>query len=487
MQVLPLSPLILPPLCGMPSITLRGRGHPNESSQMQIFSFKGSRLIFAPVRKAVHFVFGDSRFVWDAKKDANGMLHSESNGQFVRKGTEGVTQSYRTWTKERDTEGRKVANKEPANEKMKRLKAVKDIHSKGGYTRESLKKYKDVKRNPAQLISEFKPEELYVRSDARIEYPDEESAKDKPKYEWTIGGRKLDETEALQLETALTDIGANGGLSKDASDVKVRPDLFNGRGQIFSAKGVPAYSDPYTNYDRNKAKYERVNYWSDNYDKLLDKIEDGVKSGDDAAYLAYFMHRTRCRVGTSNSADGLGASQLKAEHVKLDGQKIICDFPAKNGQWHIEIDNDPILHSYISKRLAEADPKERLFKTSSDKEGKYLKRISDEVTGGKAESFGNHDFRRVGATTIVSDFLKGKQAEIDDAIKSKDDKRYNALMVEAINEAAKYLNDKPTTAFEHYIAPERLFKDKPELIDAYTRNFSKLGKSEGDEYDEIKK
>lgn len=450
---------------------------------MQKFSFNGKRFIF---RSIIKYAFGDSRYFVDNTIDRNGAVHSSENGQFVKKGTSGVSQSYKTYTNKKDNEGHRIPNKENASDKMSRLTGIKSIREKGGYTRDSLIKFKNVPRNNARTISEYPPELLYNRSDNAIKYESESAAEGKPKYEWTQGGRKLTEAEALDLEAAMSDIGAKDALTARAKSVKVRPDLYNGRGQIATGKGINSYCDPYSNYERNKLKYQRVNYWKDNYNKLLDKIDEGIKKGDNAAYLAYFMHRTRSRVGSSDSAQGLGASQLKAEHFKIDGKKIICDYRAKNGLWHIEIEDDPILREYLTKRLAEADPKEKIFKTSYEKESSYLKKISNEITGGKNPEFGNHDFRRVGATLAVADYMESREKDIKAALEKGDEKAYKSILVDAINNAAGVLNDKPSTALEHYISPDVLFKDKPEWIDGYIRTFSKLGKNEGKEYGEIK-
>lgn len=145
---------------------------------------------------------------------------------------------------------------------------------------------------------------------------------------------------------------------------------------------------------------------------------------------------------------------------------MICKFPAKNAWWILDI-KDKFLKNWISKKLKTAEAGKPLFGVSYDKLGDYLKTTSEKIGLKGDDVFKAHDFRRVTATQKASDYMDAKIKE-DKSILN-DDKKYQRACAEAINYAANALCDSSKVVFDKYIAPQVLFKQRPELADAYLR------------------
>lgn len=94
-----------------------------------------------------------------------------------------------------------------------------------------------------------------------------------------------------------------------------------------------------------------------------------------------------------------------------------------------------------------------------------------------------HDFRRVGATKIVDNALKSKEKQIREHSQSGNETEYNKILVDAVNQAAEYLNDKAVTALKAYIAPQVLDQFTPERIEKHLRWVSGIADDEDAKHD----
>ena len=85
-----------------------------------------------------------------------------------------------------------------------------------------------------------------------------------------------------------------------------------------------------------------------------------------------------------------------------------------------------------------------------------------------------HDFRRVVATQKARSYFENAIKE--DKTILEDEDKYSETMAKAINYAADALNDTAGVVFEKYIAPQILFKERPELADAYLKMNARKGR-----------
>ena len=325
---------------------------------------------------------------------------------------------------------------------------------------------------PYKNISQFPPEELYFRSNKpRREKPKE----GEPAYLWIRGGKELEPKEALRLEKALSEAGYTGALNPQYGEVKVRPDLCNGTGQVTQymtkENGVKGNYGPEFIAASNRAKFERVNKLYKVYDQIKDRIYDGVKKDDPNAWLAYFMLRTKVRIGSAGDPKGgRGASDLARGDVSLsnDGETFYLSFNAKSKQWWHVTAKDPILYDYLAKRKKDVQGsganKKPLFEVSYGKFRDYLKDISQDLTGDPEVYFKPHDFRRCGATRVAEETLAKSLQGVDPV---KDRKKWEDRIAKAAIAAAQHLNDTPNVAFSTYILPNILFRSSPKDMERY--------------------
>ena len=89
--------------------------------------------------------------------------------------------------------------------------------------------------------------------------------------------------------------------------------------------------------DRDKAKYDKAKKLASEIDKVKDKIVNDMQNKDAKlrriSTACYLIYRTAMRVGDEKDpeeADTVGATTLRKEHVKLNGDSIEFDFLGKD-------------------------------------------------------------------------------------------------------------------------------------------------------------
>jgi len=401
---------------------------------------------------------------WDESLHPRG-----EGGKFAEKGHSRVESTLHAYKKEGDN--KHAEGDEPKNRYMKTLTALKPTDLKA--VEEATKPFKKAKKIDADTISEVDPKTLIYRKERRYEG---ERKDGEPEYVWEYQGKALDDKRAMELEKAMSVLKFSNVLSAETSDVRVRSDFAVAEGQLATGtmpngkNGFISYS-PNTRYVREKAKHAKTERLLGNMPKFIKQVGEDIKAGKPEAVLTYFIHQTLARAGSKEQTDNdtYGASTLRPEHFKIDESgNLICKFPAKNAWWILDI-KDEFLKKWITKKLKTAEAGKPLFGVSYDKLGDYLKATSATVGLGD-DVFKAHDFRRVTATQKASDYM-------DAAIKRdksilKDEKKYQRTCAEAVNYAANALCDSSKVVFKNYIAPQVLFKHRPELADAYVRMFT---------------
>ena len=137
-----------------------------------------------------------------------------------------------------------------------------------------------------------------------------------------------------------------------------------------------------------------------------------------------------------------GLTTLQNEHVKIEGNKIILDFTAKEGiAAHYELE-DRVLATWLQERKNATIAGEMLFPdVSASKLNSYLK----ELAGGKKYTI--KDFRTYHGTKIAFEEIKQYSGY---AIPDKEKK----TIVKKISEkASNFLKNTPTMARNSYIDP----------------------------------
>ena len=195
--------------------------------------------------------------------------------------------------------------------------------------------------------------------------------------------------------------------------------------------------------DRDRAKYDKAKKLASEIDKIKDKIvkdmqnkDAGVRRISTACYLIY---RTAMRVGDEKDpeeADTVGATTLRKEHIKLNGDSIEFDFLGKDSvRWQETvpaIGHDKQLHDNLKELVSKKKDTDEIFDEITSRHVNVY--YSSVVKGLTAKVF-----RTFLASSVVSKYLR----ENGDVKKSTPaEKLYHAKLANL--EAATMCNHKRT-------------------------------------------
>ena len=117
----------------------------------------------------------------------------------------------------------------------------------------------------------------------------------------------------------------------------------------------PRYSAEHS-AKKNAEKFSRVKEFNKALPDIRKTIEADMKNGDEAASVLYVIDKTGFRPGGDSDTGGdvkaYGASTLKAEHVKVDGNSVSFSFTGKSGVTIEKTVEDAKLAKMIGKRAA---------------------------------------------------------------------------------------------------------------------------------------
>jgi DNA topoisomerase I len=195
-----------------------------------------------------------------------------------------------------------------------------------------------------------------------------------------------------------------------------------------------------------KEKFDRLKSFSADYPSLLQGMERDLAQDDPRAWLLHLENQTAIRVGSEKDfkakQKAYGLTTLLNEHVKLDGNKILLDFVAKEGKLaHYELE-DAGLAQWLSTRLARTQVGEQLF---GDVSATQLNRYLKELAGGKDYSI--KDFRTFHGTRIAFEELNPY------AGKPLTDKEKKKLVKDTCEKVSAFLHNTPIMARNSYIDP----------------------------------
>lgn len=196
--------------------------------------------------------------------------------------------------------------------------------------------------------------------------------------------------------------------------------------------------------DRDKAKYDKAIILSNKIIPVRKSIIADMKNKDvqirNIATVCYLIYRTAMRVGdekdSEDEADTVGATTLRAEHVKVSDTEIEFDFLGKDSvRWKetLEIKEDDVqFRDNLRVLLKSKNSKDGIFeKITSRDVNEYLSKIVKGVTA--------KVFRTYLGSNVVNEYLA---KHVDLRKKSDNTKLYHARLANL--KAAKMLNHKRT-------------------------------------------
>lgn len=196
--------------------------------------------------------------------------------------------------------------------------------------------------------------------------------------------------------------------------------------------------------ERDRAKYDKAVVLSDKISDVCKNIISDMKSKDkglrSVATVCYLIYRTAMRVGdekdSDDEADTVGATTLRAEHVKISDSKIEFDFLGKDSvRWKETLvvkGDDEQFRDNLQTLIKSKKSNEEIFKgIGSRNVNEYLSKIIKGVTA--------KVFRTYLGSNVVNDYLA---AHINVRNKSDNTKIYHVKIANL--KAAQMLNHKRT-------------------------------------------
>ncbi len=227
-----------------------------------------------------------------------------------------------------------------------------------------------------------------------------------------------------------------------AEDLESAKLLVKGR----DAKGRPQsiYSAAHTEGQAAK-KFARIRELDKHLDKLDHAIERDARDNDDAAALL-LIRRLGMRPGSERSTQAKvqahGATNLRAKHVRVEGDTTHFDFIGKKGV-HIQLrTDDPLIADVVRRRLATRGGDDRLFNTTENRTRDYMR------STGVPSGFLLKDLRTVRANVVALQEI-GKHANAVPRTKAE----FQRWRREVATAVSAQLGNTPTLALSSYINP----------------------------------
>lgn len=257
--------------------------------------------------------------------------------------------------------------------------------------------------------------------------------------------------------------------------------------------------------EREAAKFDKAVKVEKQIDEIREHIMNGLISEQPnrrmVAAACYLIDNLSLRVGDEKDpeeADTVGATTLRAEHLKFKSTSIVFDFLGKDSvPWHKEIEPPPDVYTVLKElhdnaleritsfnarksKKTKADPKKiaQIFPSvNSTHVNRFLSEVYPELTA--------KVFRTYHASTIMREELKNSKAKKTDPefIKKAAFKRANLEVARVMNHT-KQAPKGWTASADRYRdrikkADVRIAKAKTNLKDAQSR-FKKLRRNEAD-------
>ncbi len=175
--------------------------------------------------------------------------------------------------------------------------------------------------------------------------------------------------------------------------------------------------------------------------QLLTDLDDATdQEVRDAAAVMYMIDKTAFRIGSDKETGGdktaYGATTLKSNHVKIDGDKVTFRFTGKKGV----VINKTVRDALLAKELkARMNGKERLFTVSDSRVREYMQERMQ-------KPFTPKDFRSYYGTARAYERVKALPMPKSSAAMKK-------AMREVAKDVSRLLGNTPSVALKSYIDP----------------------------------
>jgi DNA topoisomerase-1 len=195
-----------------------------------------------------------------------------------------------------------------------------------------------------------------------------------------------------------------------------------------------------------RKKFDRVKSFSKDMEGVRKGIDQGIKDNDPKAFLLELENKTAIRAGSATDfhakTKAYGLTTLQAEHVQIEGNKIILDFIAKEGiPAHYELE-DQVLAAWLRQRKEATAAGEMLFpEVSASKLNVYLKELA------RGKNYTIKDFRKYQGTRIALEELQQY------AGKELTTKEKKAIIKGVCEKVSGFLKNTPGMAKQSYIDP----------------------------------
>lgn len=234
------------------------------------------------------------------------------------------------------------------------------------------------------------------------------------------------------------------------SDVKVADDPkspLQAQGKDAKGRLQSVYSKEFS-ATQAAAKFARVEALRKQFSSITEQNAKGQSSSDpkikDSADCLDLIMKMGVRPGSDDDTGAdkkaYGATTLKGEHVKIDGDKVTLQFTGKKGvALHLEVD-DSTLAANLRERAEKAGPEGALYPNTNDK------RLLDYTHTMGDGSFKTKDMRTHLGTKTAADMVAAMEPP-------KDAKQYQATVKKIAVAVSKKLGNTPTIALQSYINP----------------------------------
>jgi DNA topoisomerase IB len=212
---------------------------------------------------------------------------------------------------------------------------------------------------------------------------------------------------------------------------------------------------------RDAEKFEDMTRFARALPALRERVEADLNATDELtrervlACAVRLLDRGFFRIGTEEytaTNESFGLATIRKEHVTIDGEQMIFDYPAKSGQRRIQAVVDPLAKDIVCtlKRRRGGGPDLLAYKNGRRWSDVRSSDINDYLKEATGDDFSAKDFRTWSATVLAAVALA-----VSGSAQGAKTSRKRAI-TRAIKETARYLGNTPAVCRASYIDP-RIF------------------------------
>jgi DNA topoisomerase IB len=208
---------------------------------------------------------------------------------------------------------------------------------------------------------------------------------------------------------------------------------------------------------RDQQKFDDMVRFARSLPDLRETVDEHLGLGDLSrehvlACATRLLERGFFRIGSEDYAvtnSSYGLATMRKEHVRLDGDRIRFDYPAKSGKRRVHGVVDPEVAAVVAKLKARRSGGPELLAYRRGREWVDIRSadINEYLKASSGLDVSAKDFRTWGATVLAAVAL----AVTDPAVTTKTARK--RAILRAVREVAHYLGNTPTVARASYIDP----------------------------------